>query len=214
MFFISTLKLPLNIYCIKLKRLTGTFDIEHIFIQYVQCMSWIIRLKCPMTKVFPRRRRYSLKQIVPHCNGMPPSVIVVFGLDTRSVVICSSSVVAVMSMFSVVIIVVGNVVDKVDNVEVNLVEVVVCSTNKGNNKITELLQKERTYLTSCWMKTICICYLEVNWLIPKISACRARIWSLVASERGERVTNFIFYRTGWYSAVSIIFTFRWHVYHP
>jgi hypothetical protein len=102
-----------------------------------------------MTKVFPRRRRYSLKQIVPHCNGMPPSVIVVFGLDTRSVVICSSSVVAVMSMFSVVIIVVGNVVDKVDNVEVNLVEVVVCSTNKGNNKITEILQKERTYLTSC-----------------------------------------------------------------
>jgi hypothetical protein len=85
--------------------------------------------------------------------------------------------VSINSMFSVVFIVVGNVVDKVDNVEVNLVEVVVCSTNKGNNKITELLQKERTYLTSCWMKTICICYLEVNWLIPKISACRSRIWS-------------------------------------
>ena len=54
--------------------------------------------------------------------------------------------------------------------------------------------------------TICICYLEVNWLIPKISACRARIWSLLASERSERVTNFIFCRAGWYFSVSIIFT--------
>ena len=49
-----------------------------------------------------------------------------------------------------------------------------------------------------------ICYLDVNWLIPKISACRARIWSLLAS---ERVTIFIFCRTGWYFSVSIIFTF-------
>ena len=51
------------------------------------------------------------------------------------------------------------------------------------------------------------------WLIPKISACRARIWSLVGSERSERVTNFIFCRAGWYFSLSIIFTFRWHVYH-
>jgi hypothetical protein len=36
---------------------------------------------------------------------------------------------------------------------------------------------------------ISICYLDVNWLIPKISACRARIWSLVANERSERVTK-------------------------
>jgi hypothetical protein len=40
---------------------------------------------------------------------------------------------------------------------------------------------------------ICICYLDVNWLIPKISACRARIWSLLASERSERVTHFIYF---------------------
>jgi hypothetical protein len=51
---------------------------------------------------------------------------------------------------------------------------------------------------------ICICYLDVNWLIPNISACRARIWSLVASERNERVTNFIFCRAGWYDSVSIV----------
>ena len=61
---------------------------------------------------------------------------------------------------------------------------------------------------------LCKCYLDVNWLIPKISACRARIWSLLASERSERVTNFIFCRAGWYFLVSIIFTFRWHIYHP
>jgi hypothetical protein len=48
---------------------------------------------------------------------------------------------------------------------------------------------------------ISICYLDVNWLIPKISACRARIWSLVTSERRERVTNFIFCRAGWYFSV-------------
>ena len=59
-----------------------------------------------------------------------------------------------------------------------------------------------------------ICYLEVNWLIPKLSACRARIWSLVASERSERVTSFIICRAGWYFSVSIIFTFRWRFYHP
>jgi hypothetical protein len=34
-----------------------------------------------------------------------------------------------------------------------------------------------------------ICYLDVNWLIPKISACRARIWTLVVSEWSERVTT-------------------------
>ena len=66
----------------------------------------------------------------------------------------------------------------------------------------------------CFKHQICICYLDVNWLIPKISACRARIWSLVASERSERVTNFIFCLAGWYFSVSIILTFRWHVYHP
>jgi hypothetical protein len=57
---------------------------------------------------------------------------------------------------------------------------------------------------------ICICYMDVNWLILKISACRARIWSLLASKRSERVTNFIFCRAGRYFSVSIIFTFRWH----
>jgi hypothetical protein len=36
---------------------------------------------------------------------------------------------------------------------------------------------------------------------------------LVGSERSERVTNFIFCRAGWYFSLSIIFTFRWHVYH-
>ena len=61
---------------------------------------------------------------------------------------------------------------------------------------------------------ISICYLDVNWLIPKILACRTRIWSLLASERSERVTSFIFCRAGWYFSVSIIFTFRWHIYHP
>ena len=59
-----------------------------------------------------------------------------------------------------------------------------------------------------------ICYLDVNWLIPKISVCRARIWSLLSNERSEPVTSFIFCRAGWYFSVSIIFTFRWHVYHP
>jgi hypothetical protein len=34
--------------------------------------------------------------------------------------------------------------------------------------------------------------------IPKISACRVRIWSLFSSERSERVTNFIFCRAGWF----------------
>ena len=63
-------------------------------------------------------------------------------------------------------------------------------------------------------KHICICYLDVNWLIPKIPTCRARIWSLLASERSERDTNFIFCRAGWYVSVSIIFTFRWHIHHP
>jgi hypothetical protein len=52
---------------------------------------------------------------------------------------------------------------------------------------------------------------QLYWLITKISACRARIWSVVASERSERVTSFIFCRAGWYFSVSIIFTFRWHV---
>ena len=61
---------------------------------------------------------------------------------------------------------------------------------------------------------ICIWYLDVNWLIPKISACQARIWSVLASKRSERVTNFIFCRTGWYCSVSIIFTFSWHIHHP
>ena len=61
---------------------------------------------------------------------------------------------------------------------------------------------------------VCICYLDENWLIPKISACRTRIWSMLVSERSERVTNFIFCRAGWYFSVSIIFTFRWHFYHP
>jgi hypothetical protein len=37
---------------------------------------------------------------------------------------------------------------------------------------------------------------------------------LLASERSERVTSFIFCRAGWYFSVSIIFTFRWHIYHP
>jgi hypothetical protein len=46
--------------------------------------------------------------------------------------------------------------------------------------------------------SLSICYLDVNWLIPKISACQVRIWSLLASERSERVTNFIFCRAGWY----------------
>ena len=62
-------------------------------------------------------------------------------------------------------------------------------------------------------KTIFIWHQDVNWLIPKISACRARIWSLLASERSERITNFICCRAGWYFSVSIIFTFRWHMYH-
>jgi hypothetical protein len=62
---------------------------------------------------------------------------------------------------------------------------------------------------------ISICYLDVNWLIPKISACRARIWSLAASERSERVTSFIFCRAGWYfSHVSDIIQYKpwtnWH----
>jgi hypothetical protein len=33
-------------------------------------------------------------------------------------------------------------------------------------------------LASQW--PIGICYLDVNWLIPKISACGARIWSNVS----------------------------------
>ena len=32
---------------------------------------------------------------------------------------------------------------------------------------------------------ISICYLDVNRSIPKISACRAKIWSLLASEQSE-----------------------------
>ena len=67
---------------------------------------------------------------------------------------------------------------------------------------------------STYQDNISICYLDVNWLIPKISACQARIWSLLASEQSEWVTNFIFCRAGWYFSVSIIFTFRWHVYRP
>jgi hypothetical protein len=47
---------------------------------------------------------------------------------------------------------------------------------------------------------------HINHISFKISAYRARIWSLVASERSERVTNFIFCRAGWYFSVSIIFT--------
>ena len=74
-----------------------------------------------------------------------------------------------------------------------------------------IMIEPRCLFKSYW---ISICYLDVNWLTPKISACRARIWSLVASERSERVTSFIFCRAGWYFSVSIIFTFRWHGYHP
>jgi hypothetical protein len=55
---------------------------------------------------------------------------------------------------------------------------------------------------------ISICYLDVNWLIPKILACRTRIWSLLASERSERVTSFIFCRAGWYFSVSICFFYH------
>ena len=35
--------------------------------------------------------------------------------------------------------------------------------------------------------SLSICYLDVNWLIPQMSACQVRIWSLLASERSERV---------------------------
>jgi hypothetical protein len=37
---------------------------------------------------------------------------------------------------------------------------------------------------------------------------------MLASEQSEGVTNFIFCWAAWYFLVSIIFTFRWHVYHP
>ena len=58
-----------------------------------------------------------------------------------------------------------------------------------------------------------VCYLDVNWLMPKISACRTILWSLFASERSEHVTNFIFSREHWYFSKSIKSTFRWHVCH-
>jgi hypothetical protein len=78
---------------------------------------------------------------------------------------------------------------------------------------SERRERDFAMYYSLYSVQIRICYLDVNWLIPKIAACRARIWSLVSSERRERVTNFIFCRAGWYFTVSIIFTFRWHVYH-
>ena len=86
---------------------------------------------------------------------------------------------------------------------------------KYNCKFQDEWKKSRHWLQSsslgndltfctlcCFMGTVCICYLDVNWLIPKISACRVRIRSLVASERSKWVTNFIFCRTGWYFSVS------------
>jgi hypothetical protein len=50
------------------------------------------------------------------------------------------------------------------------------------NKIKECKHIRQTKCTS-------ICYLDVdvNWLIPKISACRARIWRSVASERSHKL---------------------------
>ena len=70
----------------------------------------------------------------------------------------------------------------------------------------------------CLSFSIWSLYVYVIWMwidmIPKISACRARISSLLSSERSERVTNFIFCRADWHFSASIIFTFRWHVYHP
>ena len=100
-----------------------------------------------------------------------------------------------------------------------------------HKKITnkKILQKVYIKLKRSWKKTIKteyswkrqakgiiirICYLDMNWLIPKILACRARIWSLLSSERSERVTSFIFCRAGWYFSAPIIFTFRWHAYFP
>ena len=58
-----------------------------------------------------------------------------------------------------------------------------------------------------------VCYLDVNRLMPKISACRAILWSLFASERSEHVTNFIFSRARWYFSEWIKSTFRWHACH-
>jgi hypothetical protein len=67
---------------------------------------------------------------------------------------------------------------------------------------------------NCNKLPISISFLDVNWLIPKISTCRARIWSLLASERSERITICICCRAGWYLSISILFTSRWHAYHP
>ena len=57
-----------------------------------------------------------------------------------------------------------------------------------------------------------VCYLDVNWLLSNISACRARIWSLLESEsQTYSVSRLIFYSikhilsAGWYFTVSIIF---------
>ena len=60
-------------------------------------------------------------------------------------------------------------------------------------------------LKKCLWQTICICYLDVNWLMPKISACRARIWSLLASELSEQDTNFIFGQAGGYMVSIFVF---------
>ena len=54
-------------------------------------------------------------------------------------------------------------------------------------------------------------YLDVNWLIPKISVCRARIevcWRV--SEANESHTSYSVEQADIFS-VSIIFTFRWRL---
>jgi hypothetical protein len=104
-----------------------------------------------------------------------------------------------------------------------LIVILICNICIQNAFIFILLLKfkytsnsRRSYLLLKLIKirqcSICICYLDVNWLILKIWKCRARIWSLLASERSGRVTNFIFCWAGWYFSVSITFTFRWHAY--
>ena len=47
--------------------------------------------------------------------------------------------------------------------------------------------------------SLSICYMDMNWLMPKISVCQVRIWSLLASELYILSSRLIFFQNQSYS---------------
>jgi hypothetical protein len=76
------------------------------------------------------------------------------------------------------------------------------NTNLGMRSDTLKKDQIEKYICKCW-NIICICYLDVNWLIPKISACRARIWSL--RQAFYFCLMFVNYKFHWSKCMILVF---------